>query len=214
MQPRMKHPAFIVPGAMDALQALSTATEQAGLSPNLIQLVQLRASQINGCSVCLDGHAKILKKLNEPDDRIIAVAAWRDTPYFTERRTSRPRPNRIPNANGRPTRPRPRRHLQRSHQTLPRPPTSRAHPIDRQHQRLEPPQRGNSPTSRRVETLRKGDRENQNPKVVAHRVPRSNVAPTYGFDYGQTTLCITRTTYISARAVGWGGRVWGPSGSV
>ena len=84
MQPRMKHPAFIVPGAMDALQALSTATEQAGLSPNLIQLVQLRASQINGCSVCLDGHAKILKKLNEPDDRIIAIAAWRDTPYFTE----------------------------------------------------------------------------------------------------------------------------------
>jgi AhpD family alkylhydroperoxidase len=80
----MKHPAFIVPGAMDALQALSTATEQAGLPPNLIQLVQLRASQINGCSVCLDGHAKILKKLNEPDDRIIAVAAWRDTPYFTE----------------------------------------------------------------------------------------------------------------------------------
>ena len=66
MQPRMKHPAFIVPGAMDALQALSTATEQAGLSPNLIQLVQLRASQINGCSVCLDGHAKILKNSTSP----------------------------------------------------------------------------------------------------------------------------------------------------
>ena len=84
MQPRMKHPAFVVPGAMDALQALSAATEQAGLAPNLIQLVQLRASQINGCSVCLDGHAKILKKLNESDDRILAVAAWRDTPYFTD----------------------------------------------------------------------------------------------------------------------------------
>lgn len=84
MQPRMKHPAFAIPGAMDALQALSKATEEAGLPPNLLQLVQLRASQIDGCSACVDRHAKILKQLNEPDDRLFAVSAWRDTPYFSD----------------------------------------------------------------------------------------------------------------------------------
>jgi AhpD family alkylhydroperoxidase len=69
---------------MDALQALSKVSEESGLAPNLLQLVQLRASQINCCSVCVDGHAKILKKLNEPDHRIIAISAWQDTPYYSD----------------------------------------------------------------------------------------------------------------------------------
>ena len=128
MQPRMKHPAFVVPGAMDALQALSAATEQAGLAPNLIQAVQLRASQINGCSVCLDGHAKILKKLNEPDHRIVAVSAWRDTSDFTDaERAALALTESLTRMADQPD-PVPDSHLQRSLQTLPRPPTSRAHP--------------------------------------------------------------------------------------
>ncbi len=47
-------------------------------------LIQLRASQINGCGVCVDMHARELKKAGEKDERIFAVAAWRDTPYFTD----------------------------------------------------------------------------------------------------------------------------------
>ncbi len=47
-------------------------------------MVHLRASQINGCSVCVDMHARELKQAGESDDRIFAVAAWRDTPYFTD----------------------------------------------------------------------------------------------------------------------------------
>ena len=46
--------------------------------------MHLRASQINGCSVCVDMHPKIAKRAGETDERLFAVAAWRDTPYFTE----------------------------------------------------------------------------------------------------------------------------------
>jgi AhpD family alkylhydroperoxidase len=48
------------------------------------KLVELRASQINGCSVCVNMHAAELKKEGESDERIFSVAAWRDTPYFTD----------------------------------------------------------------------------------------------------------------------------------
>jgi len=84
MQPRMNHPAMILPGAMQALQALSAATEKAGLSARTLELVHLRASQINGCSVCLDMHSQALRKHGETDERLFTVAAWRDAPYFTE----------------------------------------------------------------------------------------------------------------------------------
>lgn len=84
MQPRMQHPAMIVPGAMQALIALGTTAKEAGLSPELIELVNLRASQINGCSVCVEMHARDLKKAGQSDERIWGVAAWRETPYFTE----------------------------------------------------------------------------------------------------------------------------------
>jgi AhpD family alkylhydroperoxidase len=67
---------------MQALHALGKATEQDGLPYVTSKLVHLRASQINGCSVCVDMHARELKKAGEKDQRIFAVAAWRDTPYF------------------------------------------------------------------------------------------------------------------------------------
>jgi AhpD family alkylhydroperoxidase len=84
MQARMKNPVFVIPEAMQALMALNKATEKSGLSEVTIKLVHLRASQINGCSVCVDMHAQELKKAGETDRRIFAVAAWRDTPFFTE----------------------------------------------------------------------------------------------------------------------------------
>jgi AhpD family alkylhydroperoxidase len=69
---------------MQALHALGKATEQDGLPYVTSKLVHLRASQINGCSVCVDMHARELKKAGEKDPRIFAVAAWRDTPYFND----------------------------------------------------------------------------------------------------------------------------------
>jgi AhpD family alkylhydroperoxidase len=79
----MKHPAFVLPKAFKALLALSKATHREGVPEVTRELVHLRASQINGCSVCVTMHAEALKKAGESDRRIFAVGAWRDAPWFT-----------------------------------------------------------------------------------------------------------------------------------
>src|SRR4029077_3623208 len=84
MQARMSNPVMIVPDAMKALQALGASAEKGGVPSGTIGLIQLRASQINGCSVCVDMHCRGLKKTGETDERLFAVAAWRDAPYFTD----------------------------------------------------------------------------------------------------------------------------------
>lgn len=84
MQARMNNPAAILPQAMQALLTLAKATECESISTQLREMVHLRASQINGCSVCVDMHAKGLKRMGETDERIFAVAAWRDAPYLTD----------------------------------------------------------------------------------------------------------------------------------
>ena len=84
MQARMNNPAMLVPKAMQALQAVGALTQNSGLKEGLLELVYLRASQINGCSVCVDGHPRLAKKAGETDERLFAVAAWRDSPYFTD----------------------------------------------------------------------------------------------------------------------------------
>ncbi len=84
MQPRMTNPAMSVPGAMDALLALGTSTQRTGVAPVTHAMVHLRASQINGCSVCVDMHARELRRAGESDERIAAVAAWREAPYYTD----------------------------------------------------------------------------------------------------------------------------------
>jgi AhpD family alkylhydroperoxidase len=84
MQPRIESPVITNPGAMKALQQLGAATHQAGLSETTLLLVAMRASQINGCSVCVDMHSRELKAAGEPDERILTVSAWRETPYFTD----------------------------------------------------------------------------------------------------------------------------------
>jgi AhpD family alkylhydroperoxidase len=80
----MRSPAFVVPDALPALQAIGRIAEKANVSKTIHALVHLRASQINGCSFCVDMHSRDLKKLDEKDERIFAVAAWRESPYFTE----------------------------------------------------------------------------------------------------------------------------------
>jgi AhpD family alkylhydroperoxidase len=84
MQARMNHPVLVLPEAMAALQAMKASIDQSGLPAATTALAELRASQINGCSVCVDMHAKLMQRAGESDERIIAVAAWREAPYFTE----------------------------------------------------------------------------------------------------------------------------------
>jgi AhpD family alkylhydroperoxidase len=84
MQARMDNPAVILPDAMKALHALKASAEKSGVPSQTIGLIELRASQINGCSVCVDMHSRFLKKDGETDDRLFAVAAWREAPYFTD----------------------------------------------------------------------------------------------------------------------------------
>jgi AhpD family alkylhydroperoxidase len=84
MQSRIKNPAMLLPDAMQALLALNSALEKSGLSPTIHGLVHLRVSQVNGCSVCVDMGWRQLKKSGETDERLFAVSAWRDTPYFTD----------------------------------------------------------------------------------------------------------------------------------
>jgi AhpD family alkylhydroperoxidase len=84
MQARMNNPVMILPEAMQALMALNKSAEKGGVPFKTIGLVQLRASQINGCSVCADMHTRYMKEAGETDERLHTVAAWRDAPYFSD----------------------------------------------------------------------------------------------------------------------------------
>jgi len=83
MQARMKNPAMVLPGALEGLQLLAKAAERGGVPKHTRELVHLRTSQINGCSVCVEmsfhpGNSR------EVDRALFAVSAWRDAPYFTD----------------------------------------------------------------------------------------------------------------------------------
>jgi AhpD family alkylhydroperoxidase len=83
MQARIKNPAMIIPEAMQAIQALSGSFHNKGVPEETLALVHLRASQINGCSSCVQAGAAGARKAGEGEDRLATVAAWRDAPYFT-----------------------------------------------------------------------------------------------------------------------------------
>jgi AhpD family alkylhydroperoxidase len=83
MQARIKNPALSVPGALDALQQLGAAATTAGIPESTLYIAQLRASQINGCSVCVDIHSRELEHAGESSERIHTLATWRETPYFS-----------------------------------------------------------------------------------------------------------------------------------
>ncbi len=84
MQPRMKNPGQYLDGANNAIFGLLKAIKQAEVPESTLGLVHLRASQINGCSACVDAGTKSAKNNGESDERLHAVAAWRETPYFTD----------------------------------------------------------------------------------------------------------------------------------
>jgi AhpD family alkylhydroperoxidase len=80
----MPNPADVLPGTMNAINALYKAAHSADVPSTVLELVHLRASQINGCSPCVDSGARNAKRNGETDERLFAVAVWRDTPYFTD----------------------------------------------------------------------------------------------------------------------------------
>lgn len=82
MSARMKNPAAVLPDSVKPLQALYGVISQGGVPPKTLHLTHLRASQINGCSFCIDYGIKHAKKDGETDERLFAVPAWRETPYF------------------------------------------------------------------------------------------------------------------------------------
>jgi len=84
MEARMTHPVFLLPAARKALTAYARSAEGLGVPTETLELVHLRASQVNGCSVCVQLHSTGLKKEGTSDERLYAVAAWRDAPYFTD----------------------------------------------------------------------------------------------------------------------------------
>jgi AhpD family alkylhydroperoxidase len=84
MQARMKNPALVLPDALPAIKSLYSSVYKGGVPPKTLALAHLRASQINGCSYCVDGGARHAKAAGESEERLFAVAAWRDAPYFTD----------------------------------------------------------------------------------------------------------------------------------
>ncbi|GAB2942230.1 carboxymuconolactone decarboxylase family protein [Nonomuraea fastidiosa] len=84
MQARMKNPAFVLPGATDGIQQLFKAVHSGGVDQSTLELVHLRASQINGCSSCVDAGVKSARKAGVDEERLATVAAWREAPYFTD----------------------------------------------------------------------------------------------------------------------------------
>lgn len=84
MNARMKNPATVLPEAVQPLLDVVRATRQGGVPEATLELVHLRASQINGCSFCVDGGVKSARKNGMSDERLFAVAAWREAPYYSD----------------------------------------------------------------------------------------------------------------------------------
>lgn len=84
MQARINNPVMIFPDALQALLALGATAKQGGVPEKTLELVHLRASQINGCGACIHFGTQSARKAGESDDRLHAVAAWRESPWFTD----------------------------------------------------------------------------------------------------------------------------------
>jgi len=81
---RMPNPAFVLPDGFQGIGKLLGAVAQGGVPASTLELVGLRVSQINGCTACVQGHWEEAKKAGETDERLVSVAAWRESPYFDD----------------------------------------------------------------------------------------------------------------------------------
>ena len=84
MKPRINY-GKVAQGVYDAMDALDRYLQECGIEKPLLMLVQLRASQINGCAYCLDMHWKDLRASGEREQRLYSLDAWRECPYNTDR---------------------------------------------------------------------------------------------------------------------------------
>lgn len=84
MKPRMEY-GKVAPEGMKAMLGLEGYVRQCGLEDSLLELVRLRASQINGCAYCVDMHTKDARGQGEQEQRLYTLVAWEETPFFTER---------------------------------------------------------------------------------------------------------------------------------
>jgi AhpD family alkylhydroperoxidase len=84
MEARIKNPAMLVPGALQAILALGESAKQADIPEETLELVHLRVSQINGCSLCVDLHATHFAGPEGITAKEFGVAAWREMPYYDD----------------------------------------------------------------------------------------------------------------------------------
>jgi AhpD family alkylhydroperoxidase len=84
MEPRLNY-SKILPDGMKAINAVDRYSSNCGLEPSLLELIKLRASQINGCAYCIDMHSKDARTKGETEQRLYGLSAWRETPYYTDR---------------------------------------------------------------------------------------------------------------------------------
>lgn len=84
MQPRLNY-GKVAPEAMKAMLVLHRYSQACGLEPLLLELIKIRASQLNGCAYCLDMHTKDARYLGESEQRLYCLSVWRETSFYTDR---------------------------------------------------------------------------------------------------------------------------------
>jgi AhpD family alkylhydroperoxidase len=84
MTARMKNPAMVLPDVVQGINTIYKAIHSGGAAPEILELVHLRASQINGCAACIDMGGRAATKAGETPERLWSVVAWREAPYFTD----------------------------------------------------------------------------------------------------------------------------------
>lgn len=84
MEPRLDYEK-VLPEGMKSINALNRYSQNSGLEPSLLELIKLRASQINGCAYCVDMHSKDARTGGETEQRLYSLSVWRETPYYTDR---------------------------------------------------------------------------------------------------------------------------------
>jgi AhpD family alkylhydroperoxidase len=151
MEARMKNPGLVIPDAMTAIRSLNDAIQQGGVPQRTLDLVHLRASQINGCAVCL-GAATNARHDGETDQRLFTLIAWRDSPYFTGPERAALALTQAVTRLADQHRPGTRRDLGRGRPPLRREGARRPRPLDRPGQRLQPRQRHHPSSSRATAT--------------------------------------------------------------
>ncbi len=77
--------AHVAPAGLQAMLGLERYVDSSGLEPSLLNLIKMRASQLNGCAYCLDMHSKDARAAGESEQRLYVLSAWREAPFYTER---------------------------------------------------------------------------------------------------------------------------------